>query len=338
KDKIFVAHNVNFDYSFVKHQLDQLGFALQSKKLCTVRAARQVLPGHSSYSLGKITHALGIPHSDKHRAGGDAKATATLLHLILENDQSEYVNYMLHGRNKEQYLPPHVPTDNINELPQEPGVYYFHNVKNAIIYIGKAINIRKRVRSHFSNNKTHLQKQQFLKEIHKISYQLCATELIASVWESSEIREKWPLYNRSQKGYQPKFGLITYTDRLNRKRFAVDKIDKSGTPLYTFNTLVEGHQLLRQMIEKFKICPALCGMCQSGVCANYMDSPCAEKCTGISISAHNNKIKKATKWLLKNLPTFVLVDKGRHPYEQSAILVENGHIKGIGYYETEIRL
>jgi DNA polymerase-3 subunit epsilon len=79
RDKIFVAHNVNFDYSFVKHHLQDAGHELDSKKLCTVRLARKVLPGLPGYSLSKLTHQLGLNHTNRHRAGGDALATADLL-------------------------------------------------------------------------------------------------------------------------------------------------------------------------------------------------------------------------------------------------------------------
>src|SRR5580704_11360199 len=82
QDKIFVAHNVNFDYSFVKHHLQSAGYELDTKKLCTVRLARKVIPGMASYSLGKLTHQLGINHANAHRAGGDALATADLLAMI----------------------------------------------------------------------------------------------------------------------------------------------------------------------------------------------------------------------------------------------------------------
>ena len=83
-DKIFVAHNVNFDYSFVKHHLAQCGYELNCKKLCTVRLGRQILPGAPGYGLGKICRHLGIVIEERHRASGDALATAKLFHHLLE--------------------------------------------------------------------------------------------------------------------------------------------------------------------------------------------------------------------------------------------------------------
>ncbi|HTF31083.1 MAG TPA: 3'-5' exonuclease, partial [Flavitalea sp.] len=78
KDCIFIAHNVNFDYSFVKHHLQLCGFELSTPKLCTVRLCRKVFPGLLSYSLGKLCRHFNIVIENRHRAGGDADATVTL--------------------------------------------------------------------------------------------------------------------------------------------------------------------------------------------------------------------------------------------------------------------
>ncbi|HEX8678091.1 MAG TPA: exonuclease domain-containing protein, partial [Segetibacter sp.] len=104
-DKVFVAHNVNFDYSFIKHQLAQFGYELDCKKLCTVRLGRKVLPGHQSYSLGSLCRCLGIEIAQRHRAGGDTLATVKLFECILKNDHQEEIKAMLKGKSKEQFLP-----------------------------------------------------------------------------------------------------------------------------------------------------------------------------------------------------------------------------------------
>ncbi len=320
QDKVFVAHNVNFDYSFVKHHLKNAGFELESKKLCTVRLARKVLPGLNGYSLGKLTQRLGINHGKHHRAGGDALATADLLAIILEKDVSGVVSGMLKGRNSEQYLPPHLPIDELEQLPPTAGVYYFYNAAGKTIYIGKAKNIRKRVKSHFSNNKTNKQKQDFLKETHHISYKECATELMAHILESAEIRRLWPIHNRSQKGFLPQFGLFTYEDMQGYKRFAVEKIRQSFQPIYTFNTITEGHLRLRSLISEFGLCTRLCNIGTDCDCPHHAEP-----------DEYNKKVGEAIEWLRKQLPTFALIDKGIDDNEHSCILVKEGNLYGMGY-------
>ena len=322
QDKIFVAHNVNFDYSFVKHHLLNAGYDLDTKKLCTVRLARKVMPGLNGYSLGKLTARLGINHGMHHRAGGDALATADLLAMIIEKDKDGVIEGMLKGRNSEQYLPPHLPVSDLEQLPSSAGVYYFYNAAGKTIYVGKAKNIRRRVKSHFSNNKTNRQKQDFLRETHRITYKECATELMAHILESAEIRRLWPIHNRSQRGYLPQFGLFAYEDRQGYTRFAVEKIRRSFKPIYTFNTITEGHLRLRELIEEFGLCTRLCNVASSADCgcASHPDQ-----------ETYNRKADEAINWMRRHLPTFALIDKGIDDNENSCILVMEGNLYGMGY-------
>ncbi|MBS1935445.1 MAG: GIY-YIG nuclease family protein, partial [Bacteroidetes bacterium] len=258
KDAVFIAHNVNFDYSFLKHQLKNCGFDLNSKKLCTVRLGRKVFPGLPSYSLGNLCRELGIDVSNRHRAGGDVLATVKLFEKIRLNDTNNHIEQMLKGRNNEQYLPANLPAEQVEQLPMVPGVYYFHDQKGKVIYVGKAKNIKKRVCSHFSNNKPNRQKQEFLRNIYSISHQLCGTELMAFLLECIEIKRLWPQYNRSLKRFEHVYGLYAFLDRNGYLRLAIEKRKKHLEPLYTFSLMIEGQNLLRKLVHTFNLCPKLC--------------------------------------------------------------------------------
>ncbi|RZK89782.1 MAG: DNA polymerase III subunit epsilon, partial [Pedobacter sp.] len=164
--KVFVAHNVNFDYSFLKHHLALAGYDLQCRKLCTVRMSRKIFPGKVSYSLGKLCNALQIPLQNRHRAAGDADATSILFNLLLEHDLEGTIPEMLKKTSKEQVLPPNLDKAAIIRLPNQPGVYYFKDSKGKIVYVGKAKDLKKRVTSHFTGNKPNRQRQDFLRTIH----------------------------------------------------------------------------------------------------------------------------------------------------------------------------
>src|SRR6185295_12502561 len=117
----------------------------------------------------------------------------------LANGADTHIEAMLKKTSAEQWLPLHLTKATILQLPSGPGVYYFHDIKDKIIYVGKAINIKKRVSSHFTHNDAHRKRQNFLRTISKVSYKECATELEAIVLESTEIKRLWPKYNYSQK-------------------------------------------------------------------------------------------------------------------------------------------
>lgn len=116
---IFVAHNVNFDYSFIKNHLEFYGYSFNAKKLCTVRLSRQIFPGLPSYSLGNLCHSLEIDLNNRHRAGGDAAATVILFKKLLDNDAKGVIQSSLNRNSKEAVLPPNVPKKDFDALPKK---------------------------------------------------------------------------------------------------------------------------------------------------------------------------------------------------------------------------
>jgi len=338
-DKIFIAHNVNFDYSFVKGHLHKCGFDLNCKKICTVRMSRKIFPGFPSYSLGNLCQSLGITIKNRHRAGGDTEATVQLFKLLLANDKEQHIQKSLLRNSKEQVLPPHVPKEHFDQLPYTPGVYYFHNEKGKIIYTGKANNIRYRVNSHFSNNSESRQKQNFLRYTHAISFQSCGTELIACILESTEIKKRWPIFNLSQKRWEDVYGIFLYEDQNDYQRVAIDKNRKRLNPVYTFHYLVDGHAIIRKLIREFNLCPKLCFM-QTGNqnCEGIQEGYCFGACRQQEPAAtYNQRVKKATE-SLRAQPSFAIIDKGLNNENRSCILVLEGNFYGMGYIPTDTQL
>ena len=311
--RIFVAHNVNFDYSFVKHHLAASGLELNAQKLCTVRLARKVFPSLPSYSLGNLCRHFNIIIENRHRAGGDATATARLFDHILQNNGLVHIRESLKRTSKEQCLPLHLPREQIDSLPYSPGVYYFHNQKGKVIYVGKARNIRYRVSSHFTHNGAGRQRQDFLRNIHSVTYQTCGTELMAFILENIEIRKLWPEYNRALKNFTPVFGLYLYEDRGGYLRLILEKKKNQLRSLYTFNSLIEGNRLLNQLAEQFAL-----------------QSPEKE-----SADVYNNRVLEAVDHLEKQLPTFAVVDDRHDADGRSCILIEKGRFYGMGYMPGE---
>ena len=333
-DKIFVAHNVNFDYSFLKHHLAAAGYDLQCKKLCTVRLSRKLIPGKSSYSLGKLCTALQIPIQNRHRAAGDADATSILFNLLLEYDQEGIIAEMLKKTSKEQVLPPHLDKASIVRLPHQPGVYYFKDSKGKIIYVGKAKDLKKRVTSHFTGNTPNRQRQDFLRTIHHVDHVICGTELMALILEANEIKRLWPENNRAMKRYEHKYDLYVFEDQNGYLRLAIDKHKKNNNAFQSFNSLLEGYNFLNQLIDKYQLCAKLCYLQKTATkCYAHENGQCFGACSGIeTVSVYNKKLNTALADIQKQQPSFALVDEGRKEEEFSCLVVENGKFYGMGYF------
>ncbi|HMI07861.1 MAG TPA: exonuclease domain-containing protein [Flavobacterium sp.] len=332
-NRIFVAHNVNFDYSFVRHQLEESGFKWTAKKLCTVRAARKIKPGLGSYSLGKLCLSLDIPLKNQHRGGGDADATTILFSRLLEWDAEGEIGKMIKKTAQDQRLPPNLPPEDFEKLPEKPGVYYFHNQEKKVVYVGKAINLKKRVASHFSGHSIKPQRQNFLRDIHGISFEVCATEFMALLLECTEIKKLWPVYNKALKRFEPKYGLYEYQARSGYRYLAILKLNKFQTCIEVFNGEYDAINLLRELAGQFGIDHRFC---KYGALAEGGLLPNPDATSQPEIEEHNRQVENALDFLLKNRPSFAIIDKGRSADERSCIWVENGHFYGMGYITSDV--
>lgn len=314
---VFVAHNVNFDYSFVKHHLATAGYPFDAPKLCTVRMSRKLRPGLPSYSLGKLCDALGVPINNRHRAGGDAEATAILFGRLMQWDTDGIIAEMLKKTSKHRQLPPNLPKEQFDALPQGAGVYYFHNKGGKVIYVGKARNIRKRISQHFAGHSPQPQRQHFLRHIHAVTYKRCGTELMALLLEAAEIQRLWPTYNRALKRFEPKYALYVYEDCSGYLRLAVGKYGKHQNHVHVFHRLPDAYNLLHRLVREFDLHPRICGIDNPGL------PPSPE--------IHNPRVRDALGHLAQQLPTFAIFGKGRDDDEVSCIWVEQGKLYGLGY-------
>lgn len=327
---IFIAHNVNFDFSFIKHHLKSCGYNLTVKKLCTVRLSRKIFVGLPSYSLGNLCRSLQIPIENRHRADGDAKATVLLFEKVLSANGQQHIDDMLKKSSGEQWLPLQLDKKIIDLLPSKPGVYYFHDAKGKIIYVGKAVNIKKRVSSHFTHHDAAIRRQHFLRLIAHVSHTECSNELHALVLESTEIKRLWPKYNYSQKEMIQKFALYSFEDNRGYVRLAIDRKKKNFPAICTFNLLSDGITMLRKMVTQFDLNDKLCYIDKTSFSAEellLLDRP----------ENYNKRVLSALQELYMQLPTFAVMEKGNEKNELLCLLMERGSFWGMGYIDNSFR-
>jgi DNA polymerase III subunit epsilon len=338
--KIFVAHNAHFDYSFLKKEFEVAGFNWQSKKLCTVRLSRKIIPGLRSYSLGSLCESLGILITNRHRAPGDASATARLFDVLLRRDNDNNIAKALKRNSGETILPPNLPREEFECLPAKPGVYYFHNHRGQIIYVGKANNIKKRIAGHFTGDAREWNRSKIRNEIHHISYELTGNELIALILESQEIRRLWPKYNLAQKYRVEEWGIFDYEDRNGYRRFSVNQVTKGSRPLIRLSSKGGAWNFLWEKVREFELCPKLCGLqVAKGLCFNYQTGECHGACMCIEDEKNYNvRAEKALINFKAKGNSAAIIGRGRSSDEQSLILVDKGIYCGFGFFNKDVTI
>ncbi|AIZ63915.1 DNA polymerase III subunit epsilon [Hymenobacter sp. DG25B] len=368
---VFVAHNVRFDYSFMKKEFADLGFNYSRKTLCTVRLSRSLIPGQPSYSLGKLCQNIGIPLNGRHRAAGDAAATAILFDRLLKITQQEeaLTNPAISPADtlaaldvtapagnrpatkqpsprkvkavqdaiKTALLPPNITPQKVASLPQEAGVYYFHNEQGEVIYVGKSINIYKRIQQHFAVDYKSRKSIEFKNSISDITWELTGSELVALLYESHEIKRMKPLYNRQQRRSVFPAGIFLRTDEQGYKHLYYGRADDHAEshPLIALGNQFKAKGFLFHKVAKFNLCQKLCDLYKTqGSCFDYQVHRCKGACLGLEPpEEYNQRVEKAIESFTYEHGSFVVMGQGRREGEKSLVVVENGRYLGFGYVD-----
>lgn len=331
EERIFVAHNVGFDYGFVKEEFNSLGYKFRRKKLCTVRLSRKLMPGRISYSLGHLCASLNIPIEGRHRAEGDAVATAKLFDLLLRLKAAhpQYKNMGVEeimGRRVDkikEYI--------LKKLPEECGVYYFLDKEGKIIYIGKSSNMYQRAQSHF--NSREQKGKRMLNDLYDVNFQLTGSELIALLVESEEIKKHRPPYNRARKADKFTHGINWSKDENGIIIFKIATSDESFDVLRSFTSYASARECLERWLDEHTLCLRYCGLTDDdAVCFNHHIKKCNGICAGgEDIELYNKRASKILKEYTFGSKDFLIIEEGRHAEERALVLLENGHYAGYGY-------
>lgn len=367
---VFVAHNVRFDYSFLKKEFADLGYNYSRKTLCTVRLSRSLIPGQPSYSLGKLCQNIGIPLHDRHRATGDAAATAILFGRLLNiSKQAEALASpglspadtlaavdatapsgqrpakqpaarkikAVQEAIRTALLPPNITPEKVASLPHEAGVYYFHNEQGEVIYVGKSINIYKRIQQHFAVDYKSRKSLEFKNSISDITWELTGSELVALLYESHEIKRLKPLYNRAQRRSVFPAGIFLRTDEQGYKHLYYGRADDHAEshPLIALGNQFKAKGFLFHKVAKFNLCQKLCDLYKTqGSCFDYQVHRCKGACIGLEpAEEYNKRVEEAIESFTYEHSSFVVLGAGRRPDEKSLVVVENGRYIGFGYVD-----
>ena len=249
---VFVAHSVNFDYSFIERAFKECEVAWRMDKLCTIKYARKVFPEIGRYSLANLARELQVSNNNPHRALSDALCAAEVLIHCLHGD---YDQKKLHnpktGLLQRIQIPDNLPREQYDNLPKAYGVYEFKDAQGKSLYIGKANNIKKRVTQHFSTQKESAKYHRLMKECHFLEYTILPNEILALILEDHKIREHWPTLNKSQKKQSLKFGLYAYENGKGEVKWVIQKANGNGA-LRKFGTYLSGQAWLANFLEEVK--------------------------------------------------------------------------------------
>ncbi len=342
ENAIFVAHNVRFDYSFLREEYKRLGYTFTRKQLCTVKLSRKAFPEIiGGYSLGNLIKYFDIKVSSRHRAMDDVLATVDVFSRIIKvNHGTDFDNVLKKGI-KEALLPPGITIEQLHELPEECGVYYFHDEEGTVVYVGKSINIKKRIFDHFRGK--GFKEQKIERHVRGISFEITGSELGALLLESVEIHRLQPIINKAQRGRGTACGIITYQNQSGYWCFKLADLKKSKIRQGACTAVFDKESLARMKMfrlkNRYELCECLLGggNKKGNSCMYWQIGQCAG--AGVSqepVEAYNERALEAISELSRAYEQdCLLLDKGRTVGEKTVVLIEDGEFRGMGYLEFD---
>lgn len=281
---VFVAHNVRFDYSFLKNEFALIGMEFTPKLLCTVRLSRYLYKQEQGHSLAKLIARYDIPFLNRHRALDDARAILYFSQMAFEQNGAELFSAAIAHQLKSQSLPPNLDKEELDAIKDVPGVYIFQDETHQPIYVGKSINLKKRVMSHFQDVRSG-KEVRISQNIHHVETIPTGNELAALLLESKLVKELKPLFNRKLRRVSSYAMLIKSMEgeyaSIRVKQGNVDTETDLDTIYGMYPSRMKAKKSLEETTRIFQLCPKLMGLEKTtGACFSYSLGKCKGACIG----------------------------------------------------------
>lgn len=344
---VFVAHNARFDYGFLKNEFKRCDKTFRAPVLCTVKLSRNLFPQHRRHNLDSIMNRHGLQCSARHRAMGDAKVLFDFMKILYDTLEPEQVDEVIKKLLKRPSLPTGISEEDIDLLPDSPGVYLFYDKRGTPIYIGKGKNIRSRVLSHFSGDYRAAKEMKISQNLASIDHIKTAGELGALLEEAKLIKKLLPVYNHRLRRYD---NLSTIEWNPNDedsipKIITADRLQPSSIENHIglFKTKKNAKDTLRKLAKEHQLCEKRLGLeSGKGACFAYQLKNCKGVCVGEEPSLkHQLRMMKAFQPLKNKTWPF----KGRVGFREASFnerwidihIFENWCYLGTAHNEQELK-
>jgi len=297
---IFVAHNVRFDYSFLKQEFKRVGRSFNPRQLCTVRLSRALFPNERSHKLQNLIIRHNLQVSSRHRAYDDAHALWQFMQLVRQQFPHDILDAAIAKQLRRPSLPKALTPEMIAGLPSGTGVYIMYDESGAPLYVGKSIHIRQRVMEHFMRDHDNISEFNLSQRVHSITAHETGGELEALLLESQLIKELLPYQNKQLRRLHKLLLLIKEPDhqgyfRIRSELSHPEIVHKTDDIVAVHDRRSKAKESLERLAKDHALCPKLLGLEKSNrACFWYQLGKCRGACIGHeSPESYNQRLLEA---------------------------------------------
>ena len=294
-----VAHNARFDAGFLRNAFRAAGQVLTLRELCTVKLSRRLDRGERRHNLDSLVSRHHLPVGDRHRAMGDCQALPALMARFIERDGVDAVIEALERQAPRASTPPNLDPAILDSVPPVPGTYRFYGEEGALLYVGKSVNLRSRVRAHFADDHRSDREMRIAQQTHHVDWLETAGELGALLTEAWLVKRDRPIFNRRLRARR---GLLAWywDDESGEppRLVQVDEVDPAnlGRVHGVFRSRMKANERLRELAKEYRLCPQFLGLEKGAgrACFAHQIGQCGGLCAGREPEiAHRLRLKQA---------------------------------------------
>jgi DNA polymerase-3 subunit epsilon len=301
KDRTLVAHNARFDYSFLKSEFERAGIAYSTKPLCSVKMSRNLYPQFKRHGLSEIIRRFDLNIENRHRALDDAQMIYGFFIKTSAIYSPQEISACCKQLLKRPSLPPLLNPDDISKIPNTAGVYYFYSQQGELLYVGKSVNLRNRVLSHFSADYKNSKEFQMSQKTAHVTFETTPSDFGAQIRESHQIKSLSPLYNRRLRKTRKLYQYKSTTNADGYLRLDTEAVSSSAPSDQQFGLFRSPRQAtiqLEKLADQYFLCHQLIGLEKSKsrntACFRSQLNKCLGACHGAeSPDTYNERINAA---------------------------------------------
>jgi len=315
EDSIIIGENINANLSLLRKEFNRIGYNFKGERIC----------------LSKLTKKskLRIESSGALRTEDKASESIEMWEILQSTSREPFDSAS--NRQPFQSLPEQINREDILQLPNRAGVYYFRNNQGTVVYVGKAKAIRKRVMSHF--NSKLMKEKNLAAETFDLDFEETGCELIALLLESSEIAKFLPKYNSAQIIPSKPYQIVTRLDTKGILRLYPERKTYEDSAISYYSNRKSVIFELERLCREYRLCPKYTGLQRTKLGCNYKQIQCSGVCRGEENRTDYNIRAQTAYDSLDNRKSFAIIEKGRKATESSFVLIRKGFYHGFGFVD-----
>ena len=329
ESRILVAHNVRFDYGFLKNAFKREGVSYRPKVICSVKLSRALYPEERLHNLNVICQRHAIKRDVAHRALADTEALEKMLACFIADKGHSEFQQAVKKQLAKPALPMHLDAAQLDSIPRSAGVYRFYGEGGSLLYVGKSVNLHARVLSHFSADHSNGQDMKIVQSVRTLEWQRTGGDLGAQLLEAKQIKSLVPILNRRQRRHKR---LFCFSLIQNSKGYLVPQLAERSTEdcywsenfygLYRNRSAAQ--RALINLADNHGLCKKLLGIEKgAGACFGYQ----LKKCKGGCLDE-----EPAERYNLRLEMAFLELRVNVWPYPGPVVVHENDAEDGTSYF------